>query len=589
MRLLLVMPNYNYGGPYHISLGIMYVSAFLKREGRDVTTLNLNHYGADRLAEVLRAGDFDLVATGGLFTYYPHLRGVIATVRRESPRSRVVLGGPAASADPPFALDSLAPDYLVVGEAEKPLAGLLRALDEGRDGSEVPGLAFRRGGRFFQTPPAELVADLDSLPWPDYEGVEYGRYLERWARGFDQLSVSPHPVRRSAPVISGRGCVARCTFCYRLTPGHRQRSIPAVLAEIRHLKDRYGVNEVTVSDDLFSSTRQRLEEFCAGVRPLGLTWACQLRVPVVSEPLLRTMKESGCNLVSYGLESASPAILRSMRKGIDVSKLEEALRLTRAAELTIQGNFIFGDPAETWETAQETLSFYRRHVRDYSNSITLNAVVPYPGTVLYQELKAKGRLRNLQRFYETGLDERGRHINMTSMPDAEFQRLVTRVLPAEERRGRLFGRVLERRRLGPGAYAISYLCPICERRSDDLRLEVAAAFPVSSFRVACRRCLQRSYVPKLGLLGWEAAPFLARAAMGGLWSRFKSTELFAAVRYHPRVDELWNLFKEDTARRRQSDPSAPGFHELSFLDAVLDRLRFAWELAGILLRGRLGG
>lgn len=580
MTILLVMPDVNFGGRYHIAPGIMYLSAYLKRQGFSVDTLNLNHYPPNKLSEVLAQKPYDLVATGGLFTYFAQFRHIIRTARRVSPRSRLILGGPIASADPEFALEALGPDFLVLGEGELPAAGLLRALSDGRTAEEVPGLAFRRAGRFFQTRPSETIPDLDSLPWPDYEGFEFDRFLDRSAFAFDQSTVSPHPVRLVAPIISGRGCSARCTFCYRLMPSYRLRSIPEVIREIRHLKDRYAINEVLIWDDLFSSTPERLESFCREVRPLGLVWGCQLRVPVVNGPVLRLMKESGCTLISYGLESASPAVLRSMRKGIDVPRMEEALRLTKEAGLTIQGNFIFGDPAETPQTVEETLRFYRRHRQDFSNSIALGAIAPYPGTALYQDLKARGRMRNLQRFYETSFDEHGRAFNMTAMPDAWFRRLIERELPAEEKAGRVFGRVLDSRPKGQGRHSISYLCPFCGRRSEGLLMAVSAAYPIMSFRVACRCCGQRSYVPKLGLLGWRrAAQFALRAWLAGLWQRLKATDLYAALRYHPSVDELWNRYKERTSERTAIE-GATAFQEMTSLAAVRARLGFIRHLLG---------
>lgn len=584
MRLLLVMPSYNYGGPYAVSLGLMYLSSYLKRQGFSVSTLNLNHDGPGKLAEALRSGDFDLAATGGLFTYFSSIRAVIETARRESPGTRVVLGGPIASADPEFALESLKPDFLVLGEGERPMEGLLRALSGGGKAEEVPGLAFLRDGVFFKTPPAEPVADLDSLPWPDYEGFEFGRALDLNARVLDPTTVSPHEERRIAGVISGRGCAAKCTFCYRLTPHYRHRAITDVIAEIRHLQERFAVNEVMIWDDLFSSTQKRIEEFCVLVRPLGLVWGCQLRVPVVSAPLLKSMKESGCNLISYGLESASPEVLRSMRKGIDVARMEEALRLTQEAGITIQGNFIFGDPAETRDTALQTLGFYRRHRRDFSSSISMTVVAPYPGTVLYQGLRARGRLRNRQRFYETCLDDDGRPPNMTAMPDSEFQTLVRRTVPAELKRCRLFGRVLESRPQGGGLYRFSYECPLCGGRSDGLRLAPSPVFPVGSFRVACARCLQRSYVPRLGLLGWpRALGFGVLALLAGAWDEVKASDAFAALRYHPAVDEAWSAYKERVSARRLF-AGGPSFLEQGLLGALRARLGFLSELAVLLWR-----
>ena len=587
MRILLVMPNYGYSGPYMISLGIMYLSSYLKQQGFDVTGLNLNHYGPGKLAETLRAGAFDVVATGGLFPQFANYKAIIETVRRESPKSTVVLGGAIASADPEFALSSLHPDYLILGEAELPMAAFLRALAGGAALESVPGLAYLKDGRFFRTAPSVAVGELDSLPWPDYDAFEFERYLKEFHPSFDQTSWSKYPERRIAPIISGRGCAAKCTFCFRLTEAYRWRSIDNVMTEIRHLKSRYGINEIAIWDDLFSTTKARLLEFCGKVKPLDLVWSCQLRLPVVDEEILRAMKDAGCTWISYGLESASPKVLRSMRKGLLVPKMEQALLLTKDAGLTIQGNFIFGDPAETRETAEETLSFYRKHRFDFSNSVSLIPMIPYPGTRIYQDLKAKGKIGDLRRFYETGMDEKGRSLNMTEMPEAEFQRLVTRVLPAEAKKSRVFGRVTASKELRPDFYSISYVCPLCRGTSDGVRLAVSARSAVDSFRVACPKCLQRSYVPKLGLFGpRKLLGFGMQALLVDFWDWFKTKPLYTRVRYDPRLEAVWERQKAALAERHLRDSDTPALNDLPFFEAIKFRARFALALARSLLSGK---
>ncbi|MCX5787063.1 MAG: radical SAM protein [Elusimicrobia bacterium] len=587
MKTLLVMPNYGYSGPYMISLGIMYLSSYLKQQGFDVAGLNLNHYGPGKLSETLRAGNFDVVATGGLFPQYANYRAIIETVRRESPKSVIVLGGAIASADAEFALDSLRPDYLILGEAELPMAAFLLALAAGEGMDSVPGLAYLKDGRMVRTAPPVSVGELDTLPWPDYDAFEFERYLNEFHPSFDQTSWSKYPQRRIAPVISGRGCAAKCTFCFRLTTAYRWRTIDNVITEIKHLKSRYGINEVALWDDLFSTTKARLMEFCGKVQPLDLVWSCQLRLPVVDEEVLRAMKGAGCNWISYGLESASPRVLHSMRKGLLVPKMEQALLLTQKAGLTIQGNFIFGDPAETWETAEETLSFYRKHRFDFSNSVSLGAIIPYPGTRLYQDLKEQGKIGDLRRFYETGMHESGRYLNMTQMPEADFQRLVTKILPAEVKKGRVFGRVAASKELGPDLYSIAYVCPLCRQRSDGVRLAVSARDAIGSFRIACPNCLQRVYVPKLGLLGPQRlVRFAFQALMVDFWDWLKTKPVYTRVRYNPRLEAFWDRHKAALAERHLRDPNTPALNDLPFFQAVKFRARFVLELVASLVSGK---
>ena len=588
MKTLLVMPNYNYGGPYAPSVGLMCLSSYLKGCGFDVSCVNLNHYPPGKLAHTLRVEAFDIVATGGIFTYYPQIREVIDTTRQVSPRSRVVLGGPIASADPQFAMDSLQPDFLVLGEGEKPMADLIQALGAGTPPEAVAGLAFREQGVLAQTPPAVIIEDLDSAPWPDYEGFEFGRCVDSFSlSGWFSSPVGAQggQPERIASIATGRGCPAQCTFCYHLTPRYRNRSIDNVIAEIEHLVSRYRINAINLWDDVFAASPKRLLDFCARIKPLNLPWSCALRVSVVTEDILRAMKEAGCHVVFYGLESASATVLRSMRKGISVAQIEKALGLTLRAGISLRGNFIFGDPAETWQTVEETLSFYRTHRRDFSSSLSLGYITPYPGTALYQDLKSRGRFKDLRRFYETGLDENGEPINMTRMPDRDFKRLIERVLPAQERQARVFGKVLRRRELRPNSYAITYRCPFCSGVSEGLLLAALAGSPVNSFKVTCLKCLQRPSVGRRDLLGLrQALAFSGRLVLAAWWSGLKRTRLFAWFRYHPTVDRFWNHYKEETVAWHISHPDMPTFQELAFLPAVKCRLRFFWELLNHIVR-----
>ena len=88
------------------------------------------------------------------------------------------------------------------------------------------------------------------------------------------------------------------------------------------------------------------------------------------------------------MESASDVVLKSMEKNITVAQIEKALAITYQAQIQIQGNFIFGDKAETWETANQTLQWWLHH-REYQINIG-GRVVPYPGSVLYYDAIERG-------------------------------------------------------------------------------------------------------------------------------------------------------------------------------------------------------
>src|SRR5208337_2623049 len=94
------------------------------------------------------------------------------------------------------------------------------------------------------------------------------------------------------------------------------------------------------------------------------------------------MQAAGCIFIGYGLESASPTVLRSMKKRITVDQILRAIRLTEKVGLGVQGNFIFGDIAETPETFQETMDFFNQWCKDLI--VHLGSVTPYPGSEIFQ-------------------------------------------------------------------------------------------------------------------------------------------------------------------------------------------------------------
>jgi hypothetical protein len=140
----------------------------------------------------------------------------------------------------------------------------------------------------------------------------------------------------------------------------------------------------------------------------------------LSDELLDTLKKSGCYLVSYGFESCSSTILESMKKRITPEQIHRAVHMTLSRGISIQANFIFGDKAETPETAEETFRFWREHAEA---GIFLGFVHPYPNSELYQYCLQKGIIKDRIDFFESHLADR---INMTAMSDYQFFLLVAK-------------------------------------------------------------------------------------------------------------------------------------------------------------------
>lgn len=471
MNVLLVMPSYNMFKPdnrsYHISMGMMYISAYLKTKRDNVYCLNLNHYTPDSLRTYLERGNFSVVCTGGLFTDFDPIKYVIDETKKYNPNIKVVVGGAIGSAHPEFALQALGADYIVIGEGEITLSRLLDAIEFNTDCREVPGIAFKDNGHFVQTPAARPIEDLSVIPLPDYDSFEYGKYIEQVERnqwGYNHVNENV----KFAFLVTGRDCPSKCTFCFRSLGGNRVRlrSVESVMEEIIFLKEKYGITGINILDDVFAINRERVFKFCELVKPLNLTWCLQMRVTMANEEMLTAMKDAGCYMVSYGIESGSQTVLKSMKKGITVGAIDKALAITRKVGLVIQGNFIFGDPAENYDTVNETVDFYHRHL-DYNINVLM--LRPYPGTELYFNLLKEGKIRNLLHFWKNeAVNEDGTTINMTKLNDKDFYTLLNSFVSRTF--DKMYGTILSHNP-SPNKRDEAFIevkCPVCRTDSSGL-------------------------------------------------------------------------------------------------------------------------
>ena len=149
---------------------------------------------------------------------------------------------------------------------------------------------------------------------------------------------------------------------------------------------------------------------------MNLNWQCSIRVKPVDREMLTLMRDSGCKTVAYGIESASPDVLLSMKKKITLADIDETLKITHEVGLGFGGNLIFCDPAETGKSVQESLKWFA----DNSKYIIRMAMVGFhPGTVIYRDAVAQGQIKNRIEFLEKCEFE----INVTDIPDAAYKEI----------------------------------------------------------------------------------------------------------------------------------------------------------------------
>lgn len=443
MRVSIIVPmqSYKFAYPSPMAMcdfpsGLAYVAGALRAAGHEVFGCDTNNrFGfssAKEAAQVtirrhLNEHQPEVVLTGGICTDFAFLRDAIATVRKWSDSVPVVLGGGIVTYDPQAIVRLLAPDFAIQGEAEHTAPRLLSAIGGGEAQLHaIPNLLWQtKEGCVASTQTDFRYPPIDSLPWPAFDVFNARETIDRYSLGARALYRYPRLNPRPWTLVAGRGCPFRCTFCVHDRPiTYRTRKIENIMAELSDYWDLYRFNILVVLDELFAPNRQRLIEFCEGMlamrrqhRGWDVAWTFQTHANAgLTRADIRLAKESGCYAFSYGMESASPAVLASMRKNSSPAQIAEVVPHCVAEGVGFGGNFIFGDPAETASTIDETMRFFGRHCETLHMS--LGSIQPYPGSALYARCVANGTVPSPAQFYEQ-IDER-RYTMAPGLPAKAF-------------------------------------------------------------------------------------------------------------------------------------------------------------------------
>lgn len=399
VRMLLVQgPHDEREGTPIFPLGLGYIARVLADMGVHVEVLDAHaeHLTLDALVKAAGHREFNVVGITALSTQYGVVKLLADEFKRLKPDAPVIVGGQLAHYNPHTVINHTRVDVCVIGEGEVTIQDILHNLD---DLSVVKGIAYRdRDGQYRRNPDRPRIANPDAIPFPLWDAFKLDHYFHTGAVGMR--------AKRAINVLSSRGCPYSCTFCSLSFPNVTNRSVDNVIAEIRELQTRYGVNGIMFADELFVIDKKRVYEFCQKLKPLGISWGGQGRANIVNNDraLLTAMKDAGCFYVGYGLESATSSMLSKMQKK---TTLEQNINCVKAAHdvgLVVVAQYMFGFPGETIETVKAGVDYFKEV--GYCPPLGAHAAchisltTPLPGSQLYEDCKDQGIIGDEDAYLE---------------------------------------------------------------------------------------------------------------------------------------------------------------------------------------------
>lgn len=275
-------------------------------------------------------------------------------------------------------------DFVIQGEGGHTLEGLVKALKEPAPRySNIPGLWWRHGAEVRRNAAAPLMTDLDrALPIAAWDELPMESYRAHNWHCFDDIeNRSPY-----ASIYTSLGCPWSCVFCCINAPfgkpGIRYRSPRLVLEEIALLREKYGVRNLKIIDELFVLDERHYMPVVEGLleRDYGLNIWAYARVDTVKKEKLAKMKKAGINWLALGIESADPDVRDGAQKRMRARDIKAVVRSIQDEGIRVIGNYIFGLPDDTSRTMRETLDMALDLNCEFAN---FYCAMAYPGSRLY--------------------------------------------------------------------------------------------------------------------------------------------------------------------------------------------------------------
>ncbi len=403
-------------------LGPAYLTAMLKDEGVDVKVYcqDVFHYPTNHLENLLKSERFDLIGLGFLSARFKEtVEPLCKIINQYKKDAWLVLGQHGPSAVPEYILKKTEADVVAIGEAEKTIVELIDCKVNKKDLSNVKGIAYRKEGKVYINEKRKLIMNLDSIPFPAYDFFPMDEYTTSMIYPGQKKS------ERSLSILTTRGCMGHCSFCYRMVKGLRRRSMDSIIKEMKFLISKYNISYFMIADELTFFNKNRVFEFEDALKKnrLKIKYLCDIRADFADEEIIRSLKRSGCQLVNIGFESMEQKVLDRMNKGTTVEDNIRTVEVCNKVGLMMGLNVMWASPCDTEESLWKLVDFIKKY-NTYGEVRTIRPVTPYPGSSLYYHAVKIGLLKNADDFFKKFKNSDLITVNFTDIPTEICHKLL---------------------------------------------------------------------------------------------------------------------------------------------------------------------
>lgn len=381
LRILLVRPNFKIKQIYP-PLGLAYIAAWLRKQnaGYKIKIVDglVKKFSYDDFRQIFLEFKPDVLGITSMDLCSEQTHEIAKIAKIINRNCSVVVGGPYPTGDPEVVITDGNIDFAVVGEGEKAIEKLVEAITTGNDPSHIKGIAYKKNGEFIFNHPPEYLHDIDAIPFPAWDLVRLEKYFV-----FDKIPV---------PILTTRGCPYNCIYCLDMFGKKvRYRSTENLLQELKLLVNKYKVNHIAITDDIFNIDQKRIIELCNSIISnrlnINIFIGYGLKLEFMNKRIISKLKEAGAYWVTYGIEPVSRKIQDLMRRHFDPAHARHIIDFSVQIGLFTEGIVGIGAPAETEEEIMKTVRYVKSTKLHRADFLCISSFFP---KIKLKKLSQKG-------------------------------------------------------------------------------------------------------------------------------------------------------------------------------------------------------